>query len=67
MAAETTSETSFTIYQSTRCHIADDLHLQEANGSRVFLGGGNYFDTREGERRRRRRRRRKRENGGTEQ
>ena len=48
MAAETSSKTSFTIYQSTRHHIADDLPLQEAKVSTMFESGGKYFDMREG-------------------
>ena len=64
MEAETSSETSFTICQSRR-QIVGDLHLQQANGSRVFESGGKYFDVRERERERERER--KQENGGTEQ
>jgi len=68
MVAETFSETSFAIYQSTSRPIADDVHLQEANVSRVFESGGKYFDMREREsKRERERRRRKQENGETSQ
>jgi len=61
MVAETSSEMSFTIYQSTRRQIADDLHLQEANGSRVFESGGKYFDMRQKDREREREREREKE------